>query len=267
MKVHHLPDSTSDHSALLVSASVIQIQTQAKRFHFEAMWKKNTECKSIIENSWGMDIDLNTPEGVMANLSRCATELSKWSSSVFRQIPKKIQAKRNELNSLTLQDKDGALITEINSLRREINYLLDDEEIYWGQRAKAHWLKEGNKNTKYFHTQASKQCKQNTIMGIWDNHGNWCTERESIAQVAIDYFENMYKTASPTLMHEITAAIPTMVTEEMNESLNKNFTRKEVTIALKQIHPTKAPGSDGMSAIFFKLSTRMLWDVALLIWF
>ena len=79
-----------------------------------------------------MDIDLSTPEGVMANLSRCATKLSKWSSSVFRQIPKKIQAKRNELNSLTLQDKDGALITEINSLRREINYLLDDEEIYWG---------------------------------------------------------------------------------------------------------------------------------------
>ena len=214
-----------------------------------------------------MDIDLSTPEGVMANLSRCATELSKWSFSVFRQIPKKIQAKRNELNSLTLQDKDGALITEINSLRREINYLLDDEEIYWGQRAKAHWLKEGNKNTKYFHTQASKQCKQNNIMGIWDNHGNWCTERKSIAQFAIDYFENMYKTASPTLMHEITAAIPIMVTEEMNESLNKNFTREEVTIALKQIHPTKAPGSNGMSAIFFKLSTGMLWDVALLIWF
>ena len=67
---------------------------------------KNVECKSIIENSWGMDIDLSTPKGVMANLSRYATELLKWSSNVFGQIPKKIQAKRNELNSLTLQNKD-----------------------------------------------------------------------------------------------------------------------------------------------------------------
>ena len=99
-----------------------------------------------------MNLDLSTLEGVMANLSSCAAELSKWSSNVFGQIPKKIQAKRNEMNSLTLQDKDGALSTKINSLRREINDLLDDEEIYWGQRAKAHWLKEGNKNTKYFHT-------------------------------------------------------------------------------------------------------------------
>ncbi|XP_030945991.1 uncharacterized protein LOC115970505 [Quercus lobata] len=30
----------------------------------------------------------------------------------------------------------------------------------------------------------------------------------------------------------------------MNESLNRCFTREEVTITLKQIHPTKAPGPD-----------------------
>ena len=103
-----------------------------------------------------MNLNLSTPKGVMANLSSCAAELSKWSSNAFRQIPKKIQAKRNELNSLTLQDKDGAFSSKISCLRREINDLLDDEEIYWGQRAKALWLKEGDKNTKFFHVQASK---------------------------------------------------------------------------------------------------------------
>ena len=251
MKVHHLPNSTSYHSALLVFASIIQRQTRAKRFHFEAMWTKNVEYKSIIENSWSMDLDLSTPEGVMANLSRYAVELSKWSSNVFGQIPKKIQAKRNELNSLALQDKDEALSTEINCLRREINNLLDDEEIYWGQRAKAHQLKE-DENTNFFHVQASEWRKQNTITGIWDGQGRWCNEKDSIVQVAVDYFENIYKPASPTLVHEVTAAIPTRVTEEVYESLNKNFTREEVTTALKEIHPTKAPSLDGMSAIFYQ---------------
>ena len=42
------------------------------------------------------------------------------------------------------------------------------------------------------------------------------------------------------------------MTAEMNESLNRNFTREEVVIALKQIHPTKAPSPDGMSAIFYQ---------------
>ena len=51
MKVHHLLDSTFDLSALLVSASILQRQTRIKRFHFMAMWTKNADCKSIIENS------------------------------------------------------------------------------------------------------------------------------------------------------------------------------------------------------------------------
>ena len=96
------------------------------------MWAKNAECRTVIENSWGMDLDLSTPKGIMSNLSSCAMELMKWSSKMFGQIPKKIQEKRNALNSLTLQDNDGSLSAEINCLRREINDLLDDEEIYWG---------------------------------------------------------------------------------------------------------------------------------------
>ena len=188
----------------------------------------------------------------MSNLYNCAMELKKWSSKTFGQIPKKIQEKRNALNSLTLQDNDGSLSTKINCLRREINDLLDDEEIYWGQRAKAHWLREGDKNTSFFHAQASERRKQNTILGIWDSRGRWCDGQENIAQAAIDYFNNIYASASSSEIDEIIDAIPTRVTEEMNQNLNRNFTREEVAIALKQIHPTKAPGPDGMSAIFYQ---------------
>ena len=89
-------------------------------------------------------------------------------------------------------------------------------------------------------------------MGIWDDLGRWCEEKESIAQAAVAYFENIYTTASPSRVEDVVAAIPARVTEDMNESLSHAFTREEVAIALKQIHPTKAPGPDGMSAIFYQ---------------
>ena len=38
----------------------------------------------------------------------------------------------------------------------------------------------------------------------------------------------------------------------MNESLDRVFTREKVVTALKQIHPTKAPGPDGVSALFYQ---------------
>ena len=157
MKVYHLVDSTSDHCALLVTDPKTKHRPKVRRFHFEAHWTKREDCKAIIEASWGFRVDLSTPDGISENLRICAAELSRWNSTVYGQIPKKIQDNRNRLNALAIREKDGDLSLEINKLKGEINALLDDEEIYWGQRAKAHWLKEGNRNTKFFHAQASKR--------------------------------------------------------------------------------------------------------------
>ena len=100
MRVYHLVDSTSDHCALLLNTSPPHRSSHIKCFHFEALWTKNMECREIIESSWGMGIDLSTPEGIMENLKLCAFELSSWSSSVYGHIPKKIQSKRNALSLL-----------------------------------------------------------------------------------------------------------------------------------------------------------------------
>lgn len=151
MKVHHLVDSTFDLYALLIMDPLTKRQPRQKRFQFEAMWTKRDDCRAIIEGLWGMGSDLSTSEGMVANLKNCASELSRWDSAVYGQLAKKIQTKNTALNTLTLQDNMGEKSLETNMLRREINDLLDDEEIYWGQRAKAYWLKEGGKNTEFFH--------------------------------------------------------------------------------------------------------------------
>ena len=90
------------------------------------------------------------------------------------------------------------------------------------------------------------------ITGIWDKYGRWCEDKDSIANAAVSYFEDIYSTSNPSLIEEVTAAIPTRVTNEMNMELTKNFTREEVVTALKQIHPTKSSGPDGMFAILFQ---------------
>lgn len=77
MKVHHLVDSTSNHCALLIMDPLTKRQPKQKRFHFEAMWTKRDNCRAIIEASWGMESDLSTPEGMVANLKNCASELSR----------------------------------------------------------------------------------------------------------------------------------------------------------------------------------------------
>ena len=166
-------------------------------------------------------------------------------------IPKKIQEKRQKLNSLTIHDSDGTNGAEINLLRKEINDLLDSEETMWHQLSKVHWVREGDRNTKFFHARASNRHKKNTILGLWNNKGKWCEDKDSIAATTVSYFQNIYTTTSPTNISDVTSVIPTQVTEEMNTNLSRIFTKDEVVKALQQIHPTKALGLDGMYAIFY----------------
>ena len=52
-------------------------------------------------------------------------------------------------------------------------------------------------------------------------------------------------------------AMDKRVTPEMNEELIKEFKVVEVWQALQQMHPTKSPGPNGMSPIFY----QKYWDV------
>lgn len=52
--------------------------------------------------------------------------------------------------------------------------------------------------------------------------------------------------------------LPRRVDEDMNKSLTKEFTEKEISDALFQIGPLKAPGRDGFPARFFQRNWGVL---------
>ena len=52
-------------------------------------------------------------------------------------------------------------------------------------------------------------------------------------------------------------AMEERVSPEMNEELQREFRAEEMWMALKQMHPTKASGPDGMSPIFY----QTYWDI------
>ena len=46
--------------------------------------------------------------------------------------------------------------------------------------------------------------------------------------------------------------MPTVIDEEMNESLYREFEASEAATALKEMVPLKAPSSDGMPPLFYQ---------------
>lgn len=52
---------------------------------------------------------------------------------------------------------------ETRKLETQVNNMLIEEEMYWKQRSKTDWLREGDKNTKFFHSKASARKRKNKI--------------------------------------------------------------------------------------------------------
>ncbi|CAL8999738.1 unnamed protein product [Prunus brigantina] len=85
------------------------------------------------------------------------------------------------------------------------------------------WLRDGVRNTRFFHQRANMGKQRNNIHGLTDRNGDF-----------------LLNTVEPC------------VTQTMNDSLLTSFTEQEVKHAVFQMYPTKAPGPDGMPPVFFQ---------------
>jgi hypothetical protein len=160
-----------------------------------------------------------------------------------------MQQKITQAETLAIQDRDHA---NINGLRKELNMLLGKEEKFWRQRSRISWLSQGDRNTKYFHGRATQRRRRNSVYRLCDERGSWHESNEEIAEIMLEYYKTLFTTSSPTHLAEAVEEVQSVVTEEMNDNLTREFRAEEVQQAIQQMAPSKAPGPDGMPPIFYQ---------------
>lgn len=167
-------------------------------------------------------------------------------------MAKKIKDARKRMAEIDGSVPTEEIVREKKMVCNELDKLLGMEETMWRQQSRVDNLKEGDRNTKYFHMKATGRKRWNMLRGVRKDNGEWACEHDEITAVAMDYFTNLFSTMSPQAIEEALEGMDGRVTEEMNEMLVKPYDHEEVKVAIFQMGPSKTPGPDWMNANFFQ---------------
>ena len=189
---------------------------------------------------------------VAKKLKKCKRLLKKWSKDQFGSMLSRIKDTKSALWKAEENAMKGGDYQEVTRLKSELNLLLDREEQIWHQRAHVKWVQCGDKNTKYFHGSATHRKRKNFIKGLMDDRGVWHKEEEAVSALLIGYYENLFTSSNLHNLDSVLDGVQAVVTEDMNAKLIKLYTAEEVTAAIKEMAPLKAPGPDGMPPLFFQ---------------
>lgn len=144
---------------------------------------------------------------------------------------------------------------QVDKYHQEWDNLCKQEEIFWRQKSQVQWLKEGERNTNFFHKSTMVNRTHNRISSIKNEDGNLLTSHENIEAMLVQHFRRITQDNNldrEQSISDVTRNIPKLVSREHNFNLNKPISKEEVWNFLKEMQNGKALGPNGFNVDFFK---------------
>jgi hypothetical protein len=160
-------------------------------------------------------------------------------------LKKRVKNLRKELEKCRKEPISNRQVNREHLLRYKLERLLDQQHIYWKQRAHSTWLTKGDRNTKFFHAQASERKKRNTIQKLQDGHGGLVAGNQ-LKSFILNQHQQLFRSNGCSQMDAVLQCVQARVTPERREGLAAPYQREEVWVALKDMGDLKAPGADGI---------------------
>lgn len=243
----------SDHNPLILNTEV-PLNKAGKPFRFESFWVTDVECLSVVTDAWNQQQVGPPMLKVCKKLRACKEGLKDWSQRKFGVLKLRIEATKEQLLVVQKQLEQGfnhELVAEERGLARCLEDLWQKEAMYWHQRSRIKWLQMGDRNSRFFHLSTIQRRQRNQILKLKDKEGNWKSEPKEVAGIIKLHFQELYEGPGDREYEDLISLIDPIISPECNASLVRNVTKEEVKMAVFQMGPLKAPGSDGFPGFFF----------------
>ncbi|KAL5572537.1 hypothetical protein UlMin_022134 [Ulmus minor] len=254
MKV--LPQVSSDHSPVVLNSK--GCSSFARRpFRFKAIWTRDSRSHWIVEHAWAKGFHPNPSTRFYRSLYHTRRSLSFWNKYQFGKVQLHIKVTKQALAECqAIRDDDDSWERD-KDLRCQLDELLRREEMLWFQKAKVQWRLEDDRCSRFFFMTTMIRRKSNRIDCLKLDDGVWIYSRNQIGNLFSARFESMFDSPIQPLLVDLSTIVDPVVTKEDNVELLRIPTGEEVMNVVFSMGAFKAPGPDGMTALFYK----HYWDI------
>ena len=252
---------SSDHNPLLISFTKYIAQGPIP-FRFQKLLLGHSDFLKIVQVAWQSFEVCGCPMFILQRkLKLLKPILKEWNLNVFGNVHIAVDSARAALEKIQLAiSLDG--FTDVRHVEELLaqdalsNALLVQEK-FWAEKARVRWVREGDRNTGYFHTLAKIRRARSSITSL--RIGNDLVDdvnilRDHVVQHFTSAFSDDGNIADTGLVENI---IPSMVSDSENGSLLAIPSAEDVKNVVFSMNADSAPGPDGYSGHFF----QACWDV------
>lgn len=148
--------------------------------------------EEAIVNGWGNQDDALC---LMDRIAKCRKAISRWKPTSdlnsHERITRLKAAYELEISKL-LPSRDI-----MRRLKKELAKAFREEERFWRQKCREEWLKEGDRNTRYFHNVVKGRKVKNKVLMLLDELGRENFSEGSKSNIAVEYFRELFLSTNP----------------------------------------------------------------------
>ncbi|GKC49040.1 RNA-directed DNA polymerase, eukaryota, reverse transcriptase zinc-binding domain protein [Tanacetum coccineum] len=171
---------------------------------------------------------------------------------VFQKVANMKEKLKISQTKVDANPHDSIIEVEETKILLEYKEAISDENKILSQKAKIDWLRDGVRNSAYFHEVIKGGRMANKIISVCDENGNLVEGELVVAQFVRHIQDFLSQSQAVELIIDIDDLFSTKLTKEDNDLMIKEVTDAEIKEALFDIGDNKSPGPDGYSMVFLK---------------